>query len=94
MASIFFTERLPGISKWQIVSMSQPGEFSLAPSGLILASGKAGLLIIDANCDDHKLRFPTGFLKSRVYAKLLTWLISERYQTFNKRVEEVVPDTA
>jgi hypothetical protein len=46
-----------------------------APSGLILASGKAGLLIIDANCDDHKLGFPTGFLKSRVYAKLLTWLI-------------------
>jgi hypothetical protein len=74
--------------------MSQPGEFSRAPSGLILASGKAGLLIIDANCDDHKLGFPTGFLKSRVYAKLLTWLISERYQTFNKRVEEVVPDTA
>jgi len=86
MASIFFTERLPGISKWQIVSMSQPGE-SLAPSGLILASGKAGLLIIDANCDDHKLGFPTGFLKSRVYAKLLTWLISERYQTFNKAGE-------
>ncbi len=74
--------------------MSQPGEFSLAPSGLILASGKAGLLIIDANCDDHKLGFPTGFLKSRVYAKLLTWLISERYQTFNEQVEEVVSDAA
>jgi hypothetical protein len=38
MASIFFTERLPGISKWQIVSMSRE-----APSGLILASGKAGI---------------------------------------------------
>ncbi|MBT1514632.1 hypothetical protein KIP88_29500 [Bradyrhizobium sp. SRL28] len=63
-----------------------------APSGLILASGKAGLLIIDANCDDHKLGFLTGFLKSRVYAKLLMRLISERYQTFNRRVEEVVPD--
>jgi len=77
--------------------MSQPGEFSefsLAPSGLILASGKAGLLIIDANCDDHKLGILTGFLKSRVYAKLLTRLISERYQTFNRQVEEVAPDTA
>ena len=63
-----------------------------APSGLILASGKAGLLIIDADCDDRELGFLTGFLKSRVYAKLLTWLISERYQTFNRRVEEVVPD--
>ena len=65
-----------------------------APSGLILASGKAGLLIIAANCDDHELCFLIGFLKSRVYAKLLTRLISERYQTFNKQVEEVEPDTA
>jgi hypothetical protein len=31
------------------------------------------LLIIAANCDDPELGFPTGFLKSRVYAKLLTW---------------------
>jgi hypothetical protein len=65
-----------------------------APSGLILASGKAGLLIIDADCDDHKLGFLTGFLKSRVYAKLLMRLILERYQTFNRQVEEVAPDTA
>ncbi|MBR1275495.1 hypothetical protein [Bradyrhizobium sp. AUGA SZCCT0283] len=65
-----------------------------APSGLILASGRAGLLIIAANCDDPELGVLTGFLKSRVYAKLLTRLISERYQTFNKRVEEVVPDAA
>jgi len=71
--------------------MSQPGEFSLAPSGLILASGKAGLLTIAANCDDHGLGFLIGFLKSRVYAKLLTCLISKRYQTFNRRVEEVEP---
>jgi hypothetical protein len=42
-----------------------------APSGLILASGRAGLLIIAANCDDHELGFPTGFLKSRVYAKFV-----------------------
>jgi hypothetical protein len=61
---------------------------------LILASGKAGLLIIAANCDDHELGFPTGFLKSRVYAKLLTRLISKRYQTFNRQVEEVEPDDA
>jgi hypothetical protein len=70
-----------------MVSMSRE-----APSGLILASGKAGLLIIAANCDDHVLGFPTGFLKSRVYAKLLTRLILKRYQTFNGQVEEVEPD--
>jgi len=52
------------------------------------------LLIIAANCDDPELGFPTGFLKSRVYAKLLTWLISKRYQTFNGQVEEVEPDDA
>jgi hypothetical protein len=57
-----------------------------APSGLILASGKAGLLNIAANCE---LGLPIGFLKSRVYAKLLMRLISERYQTFNKLVKEV-----
>jgi len=74
--------------------MSQPGKFSLAPSGLILASGKAGLLIIAATCDDHELGFPTGFLKSRVYAKLLMRLIWERYQTFNRQVEEVWLDAA
>ena len=67
---------------------------SLAPSGLILASGKAGLLIIAANCDDDELGSLIGFLKSRVYAKLLTRLISERYQTFNRQVEEVAPDAA
>ena len=53
-----------------------------APSGLILASGKAGLLIIAANCDDHELGFPTGFLKSRVYAKLLRRLIFEMLSDF------------
>jgi len=65
-----------------------------APSGLILASGKAGLLIIAANCDDHELGFPTGFLKSRVYAKLLMRLITECYQTFNRQTAEVEPDAA
>jgi hypothetical protein len=65
-----------------------------APSGLILASGEAGLLTIAANCDDHELGSLIGFLKSRVYAKLLTRLISERYQTFNRQVEEVQPDVA
>jgi len=52
------------------------------------------LLIIAANCDDHELGVPTGFLKSRVYAKLLMRLILERYQTFNRQVEEVVPGNA
>jgi len=66
----------------QIVSMLQPGEFSLAPCGLILASGKAGLLIIAANCDDHGLGFLIGFLKSRVYAKLLTWADFETLSDF------------
>jgi len=58
------------------------------------ASGKGGLLTIAANCDDHELGFLIGFLKSRVYAKLLTRLISERYQTFNRQVKEVEPDAA
>ena len=75
--------------------MSQPGEFPGAvwfdPCN---RQSAPGLLIIDANCDDHKLGTSTGFLKSRVYAKLLTRLISERYQTFNRHVEEVEQDTA
>jgi hypothetical protein len=45
-------------------------------------------------CDDLELGTPTGFLKSRVYAKLLLRLISERYQTFNRQVEEVGPANA
>jgi len=67
-----------------------------APSGLILASGKAGnthsskpeMLIIAADSDDPERGFPTGFLKSRVYAKLLMRLISEHYQTFNRQIEQ------
>jgi hypothetical protein len=63
-----------------------------------LHSGEAGvhpakpvLLILAADCDDTELGIPTGFLKSRVYAKLLMRLISERYQTFNRQVKEVGP---
>jgi len=52
------------------------------------------LLIIAADCDDHELGFPSDFLKSRVYAKLLMRLISERYQTFNRQLEEVDANTA
>jgi hypothetical protein len=59
-----------------------------------LHPAKPGLLIIAANCDDHELGFLIGFLKSRVYAKLLRRLIPERYQTFNRQVEEVEPDAA
>jgi hypothetical protein len=99
MASIFFTERLPGISKWQVVScrsLVNPWRRlvrSLLP-GKCRKPGKAALLIIDANCVDHKLDSSTGFLKSRVYAKLLTRLILKRYQTFNRQVEEVELNTA
>ncbi|ANW01881.1 hypothetical protein LMTR13_18630 [Bradyrhizobium icense] len=50
---------------------------------------KPKLLIIAADCDDPELGFAAGFLKSRVYAKLLMRLISERYQTFNRQVKEV-----
>jgi hypothetical protein len=57
-----------------------------------LHPAKPALLIITANCDDHELGFLIGFLKSRVYAKLLTWLISKHYQTFNRQVEEVELD--
>jgi hypothetical protein len=81
--------------------MSQPGEIPGAvwfdpcfPANVRIDPKQAGLLIIDAECVDHELRSSTGFLKSRVYAKLLTRLILERYQTFNRQVEEVVPDTA
>jgi len=59
--------------------MSQPGEIPGAvwfdpcfPATAGIDPGKTGLLIIDADCVDHKLRNSTGFLKSRVYAKLLT----------------------
>jgi hypothetical protein len=45
-------------------------------------------------CDDLELGIPTGFLKSRVYAKLLMRLISERYQTFNRQVKEDWPGDA
>jgi hypothetical protein len=34
---------------------------------------------------------PSGFLKSRVYAKLLMAPISEHYQTFNRQAVEVEP---
>ncbi len=37
-------------------------------------------------------RILTGFPKSRVYAKLLTGLISKCYQTFNRQTAEVEPD--
>jgi hypothetical protein len=41
------------------------------------------LLIIAADCDDRELGFLTGFLKSRVYAKLSGRLILKCYQTSN-----------
>jgi hypothetical protein len=53
-----------------------------------------GLLIVAANCDNPELGLLTGFLKSRVYAKLLMCLILERYQTFNRQMEEVWPGAA
>jgi hypothetical protein len=39
-------------------------------------------------------RFLAGFPKSRVYAKLLARLISERYQTFKGQAAEVEADAA
>ena len=38
-------------------------------------------------------RILTGFPKSRVYAKLLTRLILECYQTFNGQTAGVEPDS-
>jgi hypothetical protein len=52
------------------------------------------MLIIAENCDDPEPGFLTGFLKSRVYAKLLMRPISECYQTFNRQMEEVEPNAA
>jgi hypothetical protein len=61
----------------------------------MLASGKAPeCSLFAADCDNRELGILTGFLKSRVYARLLMCLISERYQTFNGQVEEVGPDAA
>jgi hypothetical protein len=57
-----------------------------------LPPAKPELLILAADCDDTELDIPTGFLKSRVYAKLLTRLIWERYQTFNRQVKEVLAE--
>ena len=37
-------------------------------------------------------RILAGFPKSRVYAKLLTGLISKCYQTFNRQTAELDPD--
>jgi hypothetical protein len=49
---------------------------------------------IAAGSNDLERDFRTGFLKSRVYAKLLTCLILECYQTFNGRMKEVVATAA
>jgi hypothetical protein len=59
-----------------------------------LHPAKPELLTIAASCDNPGLGLLTGFLKSRVYAKLLMRLILERYQTFNRQVEEVWPGAA
>jgi hypothetical protein len=53
-----------------------------APSGLILAPAKPALLIIAADCDDPERVSWNGFLKSRVYAKLLTGLILRTLSDF------------
>jgi hypothetical protein len=53
-----------------------------APSGLILAPAKPVLLIIAADCDDPERASWNGFLKSRVYAKLLTGLILRTLSDF------------
>ena len=50
--------------------------------------------MVAANCDDPEPAWLAGFLNSRVYAKLLMRLISERYQTFNRQMEEVEAHTA
>jgi hypothetical protein len=41
----------------------------------------------------NRARILTGFPKSRVYAKLLTRLILECYQTFNGQTAGVEPDS-
>jgi hypothetical protein len=62
-----------------------------AQSGLILASGTTPECPQWPRTATILSRLPSGFLKSRVYAKLLVRLISERYQTFNRQMEEVEP---
>ena len=90
MASIFFTERLPGISKLQSAA-----SFDVARGAVwSILQQVPETLTIAANYDDPEPASSTGFPKSRVYAKLLTRLISECYQTFNGQTAEVEPDGA
>jgi len=94
MASIFFTERLPGISKLQSVERFDIARGAVWFDPCIPAKPENAhlprpeMLIIAADCDNPERGFPTGFLKSRVYAKLLMRLISEHYQTFNRQIEQ------
>jgi hypothetical protein len=86
MASIFFTESLPGIfdiSERDVVDMATAGLVFEGFSGSSLTSiggrqtGQSGLSFQSWRPCQIRL------LKSRVYAKLLTRPILECYQTFN-----------
>jgi hypothetical protein len=94
MASIFFTERLPGISIFQNVASSLRLAHGLF-EGMSWASNPHAFVASEPE-DPARVRMLAprlvsrlaslpefGFLKSRVYAKLLRRLILKRYQTFN-----------
>jgi len=89
MASIFFTERLPGISINQSVASSLRLVRGLFEGALTsnLHAFAAGEPDDPARARRLVFRLASlpefGFLKSRVYAKLLRRLILKRYQAFN-----------
>src|SRR5437660_647185 len=82
MASIFFTDFASRrFLKFQTAAHSQRlcGRATRSMLGTILGPGELPEITRDYPSSS------AGFLKSRVYAKLLTALILECYQTFNGR---------
>src|SRR6202011_4439150 len=94
MASIFFTERLPGTSIFRTAllfprcaccaacSITCPGHSRGAPRCPARVRRKRERLGMPFHCREHD-ESKAGFLKSRVHAKLLKPLILKCYQTIN-----------
>jgi hypothetical protein len=86
MASIFFTERPPGHFQIQKLQRRQAAHRAELLDRLFAdfaqLSGDASRTWTAGEHDE-----PMRLLKSRLYAKSLTRLILEYYQTFNRRFE-------
>src|SRR4029079_5910496 len=79
MASIFFTERLPAFSDFRVQMASK------RVAQLVRSAPATDRDTQQWSKDDHM----SGFLKSRVYAKLLKLSISECFQPFNGQILEI-----